>query len=83
MKIPKFPQDFHYPKDAVPVKHKRVQEWIRECVKELEENEDCQYHFIQSGDTKVTVYRLHPEDGLYEIIVSKNEYSYTIFDKED
>lgn len=80
MNIPKFPRDFHYPKNAVPISHEQINEWIKECINEIEKDEEAEYHFTESGDTRVTVYRLHEDDGKYEIIVSKSQYDYIIFD---
>jgi hypothetical protein len=65
-----YPQNFWSFANAVHVKDDEVNEWVKECINDLDKNTDFSYR--ASGDTIVFAYK--PNEGLSEatVTVAKN-----------
>ena len=65
------------------IKDERINEWIKECLRFLRDNQDETLRYISSGDTFVAVFK-HYGDDEYLAIVSKDHYEcYIPFEDED
>lgn len=63
---------------AVDIKDEQIQQWVRECLSRIKQNDDASFGIAGSGNTLVIV--LNYEDE-YNIIVAKNYYDCDIFKK--
>ena len=80
-KIPVYPDDFYDFTDGVNIDNATINEWIKQCIDNLEENSEDTYWSIESGNTFVIVFRGSKENGTkYEITVSKKHADVQIFE---
>lgn len=68
--IVQYPQDFYSFENGVPVKDAEINEWIRECVNDLDKNND--YASRSSGDSLVFACKNDEESHTAEVVVAKN-----------
>lgn len=87
MNIPKYPDDFFDFKTGGDISNEEINEWIRSCVKDLEEDKNQEYSYTACGNTQVAVFRKFYEDkpelNSYEVMVTKNYQEADIWLKEN
>lgn len=67
--ILQYPQDFYSFENGVPIKDAEINEWIKECVNDLDKNID--YAARSSGDTLVFAYKSDQYSHMAEVVVAK------------
>jgi hypothetical protein len=75
-KLPSYPDKFNDHSDAVPVTDDEIRERIEKCLYKVK-YEDHERYSISSGDTKVEVMKMYPQNYI-EIEVLKAFKSYVI-----
>jgi hypothetical protein len=70
-----FPDNFIHLVNAKPVSDETVNEWIKECIEQLESDKSCPWIAVSSGNTIAEVRRCSDDDYLgYEVIVARDYY---------
>lgn len=67
--IVQYPQDFYSFENGVPVKDTEINEWIKECINDLDKNID--YAARSSGDSLVFAYKSDQYSHMAEVLVAK------------
>lgn len=75
--VPIYPDDFYDFSAGVDISDKKINEWIEECITELEwEGSKEGFYTISSGNSRVSV---HKNSEGYRIVVAKNHSEADIF----
>lgn len=61
---------------AVDIEDERIQQWVRECLDKIKQNDNTDFWVAGSGNTKVVVLNYIDQ---YEVIVAKNYWDCDIF----
>jgi hypothetical protein len=72
----RFPEGFYSMHSGVPISHEEINEWIKECIEDLESGEAKDYSYIATGNTMVLVEDIGDEE--YEVYVFQGYFSKTI-----
>jgi hypothetical protein len=72
-----FPKHFYHFSDGVDINNERIQEWVRNCLKQAEEAGEQYGYFLHTGTGNTAVILMVYEDE-YNIIVAKNYYELSI-----
>lgn len=65
-----YPKDFYSFENAVPIKDNEVNEWVKECINDLDKDTDFSYR--ASGDTIVFAYKSDEDVPATTVMVAKN-----------
>lgn len=65
-----YPQDFYSFENGVPIKDTEINQWIKECINDLDKNNDCASR--SSGNALVFAYKSDEESLMAEVVVAKN-----------
>ena len=73
----RFPQHYYHFVGGVSIDDDTINEWVKNCIEDLEQNPDEDHIFTASGDSLVHVARFE-DDGEYNVQVCKNYYETNI-----
>lgn len=79
MKLPKYPNDFFDYSQGINVNDYTINEWIKHCVQELEQDPTKSTYQIGMGNTFVQVDRVECGAVKYEVRVAKNYWEEEIY----
>lgn len=65
-----YPKDFYSFENAVPIKDTEINEWVKECINDLDKDTDFSYR--ASGDTIVFAYKSDEDLPAATVVVAKN-----------
>jgi len=71
-----YPEGFYSFENGVDVSNSQINQWIKECIDNLEKNKTSNVSSMSSGNTLVVVFRCYYKDNdpqyYYNVIVTKN-----------